>query len=76
MNNKFLGPSKFYFFFHNIILIIIEMTAIQFFYIIFLSNLKKIKIFCIQLYKILNLSFVDPYFDLYIFKSLKCILNI
>ena len=31
MNKKLLGPSQFYFFYHNIILIIIEMTAIQFF---------------------------------------------
>ena len=29
MNTKFLGPSQFYFFYHNIILIIIEMTAIK-----------------------------------------------
>ena len=36
MNKKFLGPSQFYFFYHNIILIIIEMTAIQnFLYYIF-----------------------------------------
>ena len=35
MNNKFLGPSQFYFCYHNIILIIIKMTAITFFYIIF-----------------------------------------
>ena len=45
MNTKFLGPSTFLFFYHNIILIIIEMTAIKICYIIFFSNLKKIKIF-------------------------------
>ena len=37
LNKKCLGPSQFYFFYHNLILIIIEMTAIQFFlyYILF-----------------------------------------
>ena len=36
MNTKLLGPSQFYFFYHNIILIIIEMTAItNFLYYIF-----------------------------------------
>ena len=31
LNNKFLRPSQFYFCYHNIILIIIEMNAINFF---------------------------------------------
>ena len=45
MNTKFLGPSQFYFVYHNIILIIIEIPQYNFFYIIFFSNFKNIKIF-------------------------------
>ena len=45
MNKRFLGPGQFYFFYHNIILIIIEMTAIKIFLYYIFTNLKKIKIF-------------------------------